>query len=52
MAKEFQVKEISHRLKVVPKTIYRIRDKFKQLLGVGNNESLVDAARKQGWLDD
>jgi DNA-binding CsgD family transcriptional regulator len=33
------------------KTVYRARGKLKQLLGVSNNESIVDAARKQGLLE-
>jgi DNA-binding CsgD family transcriptional regulator len=33
------------------KTVYRVRGKLKQILGVGNNEGLVDAARKQGLLE-
>lgn len=51
MADELQAKEIGSRLGISLKTVYRTRDKLKKLLGVRNNESLVDAARKQGLLD-
>lgn len=51
LEQELQVKEIGQRLGVSTKTVYRIRDKLKKLLNVGNNDSLVDAARKQGLLD-
>jgi DNA-binding NarL/FixJ family response regulator len=51
MADELQAKEISHRLGISVKTVYRSRDKLKKLLGVRNNEILVDAARKKGLLD-
>jgi DNA-binding NarL/FixJ family response regulator len=48
---EHSVQEISQRLYVSDKTIYRIRQKLKDSLGVRNNESIVDAARKKGLLD-
>lgn len=51
MAEELQAKEIGSRLGISVKTVYRTRDKLKKLLGVRNNESLVDAARKQGLLE-
>ncbi len=51
LEQELQVKEIGQRLGISTKTVYRIRDKLKKIVDVGNNESLVDAARKQGLLD-
>lgn len=51
LEQELQVKEIGQRLGISIKTVYRIRDKLKKIVDVGNNESLVDAARKQGLLD-
>lgn len=48
---ELSMKEIAQRLNVSDKTIYRIRQKLKEVLGVRNNESIVDAARKKGLLD-
>ncbi len=48
---ELSVKEIARRLGLSDKTVYRIRNKLKQTLGVGNTESIVDAARRQGLLD-
>ena len=51
LEQELNIKEIGARLKVSTKTIYRTRDKLKRTLGVRNNESLLDAARRQGLLD-
>lgn len=48
---ELSVKEICQRMDLSNKTIYRVRRKLKRVLGVRNNESLVDAARKKGLLD-
>lgn len=48
---ELPVKEIGQRLGISSKTVYRSRAKLKKQLGVGNNDSLVDAARKQGLLE-
>lgn len=46
-----RAKAIGIQLGISIKTVYRVRGKLKQILGVGNNESLVDAARKQGLLE-
>ncbi|MEO8613102.1 MAG: response regulator transcription factor [Chloroflexota bacterium] len=46
-----RAKAIGIQLGISVKTVYRARGKLKQLLGVSNNESIVDAARKQGLLD-
>jgi DNA-binding NarL/FixJ family response regulator len=51
LEQELSVKEIGSCMELSAKTVYRIRDKLKQVLGIRNNESLVDAARKQGFLD-
>lgn len=51
LEKELSVKEIASRLDISIKTVYRVRDKIKLSLGVRNNEILVDAARKQGLLE-
>jgi DNA-binding NarL/FixJ family response regulator len=48
---ELSVKEICERMDLSDKTIYRVRRKLKCVLGVRNNESIVDAARKKGLLD-
>lgn len=48
---ELPIKEIGRRLGISSKTVYRSRAKLKRQLGVGNNDSLVDAARKQGLLE-
>lgn len=41
---------ISDILGISLKTVYRVRARLKQLLEADNNESIVDAARKQGLL--
>jgi DNA-binding NarL/FixJ family response regulator len=46
-----RAKAIGMQLGISVKTVYRARGKLKQLLGVSNNESIVDAARKQGLLE-
>jgi DNA-binding NarL/FixJ family response regulator len=51
MASELQAKEIGVQLGISLKTVYRTRDKLKKLLGIRNNESLLDAARKKGLLE-
>lgn len=43
---------ISDRLGISLKTVYRVRARLKRRLGVSNNENLVDAARKQGLLEN
>ncbi len=48
---ELSVKEICERMDLSDKTIYQVRRKLKRVLGVRNNESIVDAARKKGLLD-
>lgn len=51
LEQELSVKEISRHMDISAKTVYRIRDKLKGALGVRNNETLVDAARKKGLLE-
>lgn len=46
-----RAKAIGMQLGISVKTVYRSRGKLKQLLGVSNNENIVDAARKQGLLE-
>ncbi len=43
-------KAIGMQLGISIKTVYRVRGKLKQILGVSTNESIVDAAHKQGLL--
>jgi len=52
MAQGCLPKEIAHQLGVSPKTIYRIRDRLKDILNVPNAEMILDAAREQGLLDE
>jgi DNA-binding NarL/FixJ family response regulator len=45
-----RAKAIGAELGISQRTVYRVRDKLKEILGVNNNENLVDAARRQGLL--
>jgi two-component system, NarL family, response regulator DegU len=52
LARELNVKEIAAKLDITEKTVYRIREKLKNVLNVRNNEMIVDAARRKGYLSD
>jgi DNA-binding NarL/FixJ family response regulator len=52
LARELNVQEIASKLKIAEKTVYRIREKLKNVLNVRNNEMIVDAARRKGYLSD
>ena len=52
MAQGCLPKEIAHQLNVSPKTIYRIRDRLKDILNVPNAEMILGAALEQGLLDE
>ena len=45
------VKAIATRLNISTRSVYRSRDKLRELLGVPTMEMLLDAAREQGLLD-
>jgi two-component system nitrate/nitrite response regulator NarL len=45
------VKAIATRLDLSTRTVYRSRDKLREVLGVPTMEMLLDAAREQGLLD-
>ena len=45
------VKAIASELQVSTRSIYRTRDKLREILGIQNIETLIDAAREQGLLD-
>ena len=50
MARGFTLKEIGVQTRLVPRSIYRIRGKLRQVLGVRTNDQIVAAAREQGLL--
>ena len=52
MAGGSSTKEIASQLDVSTKTIYRIRDRLKDILDVPNAEMILGAAQEQGLLDD
>lgn len=50
IAKGYTVQEISLRVGIVDRSVYRIRAKLRQYLGVRTNEQLVEAAVRRGLL--
>jgi DNA-binding NarL/FixJ family response regulator len=52
LASELNVKEIAAKLDITEKTVYRIREKLKNVLNVRNNEMIIDAARRKGYLSE
>jgi two-component system invasion response regulator UvrY len=52
LAQERTIKEISMELEITSKTVYRIRSRLKRILGVRNNEMIIDAARKKELLSN
>jgi two-component system invasion response regulator UvrY len=51
MAQGYTVQEISARIGIVDRTVYRIRGKLRQYLGVRTNEQVVEAALRKGLLN-
>lgn len=45
------VKQIAAELGVSTRSVYRARDKLREVLDAPSNETLIDAAREQGLLD-
>ena len=43
-------REIAARIQKVVRSVYRIRSKLREHLGVRTSEQIVDAARKRGLL--
>lgn len=50
MARGFTVQEISQRVGIVDRSVYRIRHRLRRYLGVRTNEQIVEAARRCGLL--
>ena len=50
IAKGYTVQEISLRVGIVDRSVYRIRAKLRQYLGVRTNEQVVEAAVRRGLL--
>jgi DNA-binding NarL/FixJ family response regulator len=51
-ARGYTVKEIASELDVSTRSVYRSRDKLREVLDASTNETLIDAAREHGLLDD
>ncbi|MCA9913601.1 MAG: helix-turn-helix domain-containing protein, partial [Anaerolineae bacterium] len=47
-----QVKEIAAALNISQRSVYRSREKLKEILDVDSLVELIEAAREQGLLDD
>ena len=52
MARGLTVKGVAAELEISTRSVYRSRDKLREVLGVQTIETLIDAAREQGLLDD
>ena len=52
LARGLTLKEIAQQLRLVPRSIYRIRTKLREVLGVRTNDQIVAAAYEQGLLSD
>ncbi|MAS35341.1 MAG: hypothetical protein CL610_15120 [Anaerolineaceae bacterium] len=50
IARGYTVQEISRRVGIVDRSVYRIRSKLRQYLGVRTNEQVVEAAVRRGLL--
>src|SRR5690606_169839 len=50
-ARGLTVKAIATELELSTRSIYRCRDKLREILGIQTIETLIDAAREQGLLD-
>ncbi len=50
IADGYTAQEIAARVQVVVRSVYRIRSKLREYLGVRTSEQIVDAARKRGLL--
>lgn len=50
-ARGLTVKAIAAELGISTRSIYRCRDKLREILGIQTIETLIDAAREQGLLD-
>lgn len=50
LARGFTAKEIASQLKMVRRSVYRIRSKLRSVLNVRTNEQIVQTARERGLL--
>jgi two-component system, NarL family, invasion response regulator UvrY len=51
IARGLALKAIAAELDISTRSVYRSRDKLREILGIQNIETLIDAAREQGLLD-
>ncbi len=51
LAEGCSVQDIARRLNLVDRSVYRIRARIREFLGVTNNEQIVDAARRRHLLE-
>ena len=52
IARGYNTQEIASAAGISSRSVYRIRTKLRHILNVKTNEQIVDAARKQGLLDN
>jgi DNA-binding NarL/FixJ family response regulator len=52
IAQDFTVKQIAQQLSVSDRSVYRSKAKIREVLNIQNSDNIVDAARRQGLLED
>jgi DNA-binding NarL/FixJ family response regulator len=52
IAQDFTVQQIAQQLGVSDRSVYRSKAKIREVLNIQNSDNIVDAARRQGLLED
>lgn len=52
IAQDFTVQQIAQQLGVSDRSVYRSKAKIREVLNIQNSDNIVDAARRQGLLDE
>lgn len=52
IAQDFTVKQIAQQLGISDRSVYRTKAKIREILNIQNSDNIVDAARRQGLLED
>jgi two-component system, NarL family, response regulator NreC len=52
IAQDYTVQQIAQQLGVSDRSVYRSKAKIREVLNIQNSDNIVDAARRQGLLED
>jgi DNA-binding CsgD family transcriptional regulator len=52
IAQDFTVKHIAQQLGISDRSVYRTKAKIREVLNIQNSDNIVDAARRQGLLEE